>query len=76
MSTSIRVKAIGRGLVYISFLLIALRLAKYLVIGVTVLAGYVGGVLLVAGIFIWFVGNFMVGYTERHQNNHSFNSTS
>jgi hypothetical protein len=33
-------------------------------------------VLLVAGIFIWFVGNFMVGYTERHQNNHSFNSTS
>ena len=69
MNTSTRVQAIGRGLAYISLLLLAVRFAKYLINEVTLWAGYVGGVLLVAGISIWFVGTVMVGYTERHHNN-------
>jgi hypothetical protein len=50
-------------------MLMALRLARYLVDAVTLWAGYVGGVLFVAGILVWFVGCVMVGYTEQHHNN-------
>lgn len=64
MSTSMTVRAIGRGLTYMSILLIALRLAKYLLDSVTLWAGYVGGVLFVVGIVVWFVGAVMVGYKE------------
>jgi hypothetical protein len=65
MSTSMRVRAIGRGLVIISLLLLPLRLAVYLANNILILAGYVGGVLFAAGILLWFVGAAMVGYTEQ-----------
>ena len=68
MNTSRRVYAIGRGLVYVGLLLLSLRLAKYLVDAVTLWAGYIGGVLLVAGVIVWFIGTVMVGYTEQHRN--------
>lgn len=68
MNTSRRVHAIGRGLIYIGLLLLALRLAKYLINEVTLWAGYIGGIFFVAGIFVWFIGTVMVGYTEQHRN--------
>lgn len=64
MSTSMRVRAIGRGLTYASLLLIALRLARYLLDTVTLWAGYLGGALLAAGVIIWFIGAVIIGYKE------------
>ncbi len=64
MSTSTRVRAIGRGLAYIGLLLLALRLARYLVDTVALWAGYLGGVLFVVGVCVWFFGAVMVGYAE------------
>jgi hypothetical protein len=69
MSKSIRVRAIGRGLVILSLIVLPLRIARYLVNAVTDWAGYLGGVLFVAGIVIWFVGSVMVGYAEKNHNN-------
>ena len=69
MSTSMRVRAIGRGLVIVSLALLPLRLAVYLANKVLILAGYVSGVLFAAGILLWFIGAVMVGYTERHPKN-------
>ena len=66
MSTSMRLGAIGRGLVIISLLLLPLRLAVYLANKVLILAGYVSGALFLVGIILWLVGAVMVGYTERH----------
>ena len=60
-----RVRAIGRGLVIMSLVLLPLRLAVYLANKVLILAGYVSGVLFVAGILLWFVGAVMVGHTEQ-----------
>jgi hypothetical protein len=40
-----------------------------LINAVTLWAGYVGGVLLVAGIVVWLVGTVMVGYEEQNHNN-------
>jgi len=69
MSTSTRVRAIGRGLVIVSFLLLALRLAVYLASRVLTLAGYVGGLLFLAGIALWFIGSVMDGFTKQTSNN-------
>ncbi len=69
MSTSSRVRAIGRGLAFIGLFLLALRLAKYLVDAVTFWAGYLGGALFVAGLCVWFVGAVMVGYAEPEHKN-------
>jgi len=66
MSTSMRVRAIGRGLVIVSLLLLPLRLAVYLANKVLILAGYVSGALFLVGIILWLVGAVMVGYTETH----------
>lgn len=66
MSTSMRVRAIGRGLVIVSLLLLPLRLAVYLANKVLILAGYVSGALFLVGIILWLVGAVMLGYTERH----------
>jgi hypothetical protein len=72
MITATRVQRIGRGLAYISLLLLALRLAHYLLNEVTLWAGYVGRTLLLVGFLIWFVGTVMAGYTERqHHNSHT-----
>ncbi|MGO8734392.1 MAG: hypothetical protein ACLQVM_16580 [Terriglobia bacterium] len=68
MSKSIRVRAIGRGLVILSLIVLPLRIARYLVNVVTDWAGYLGGVLFVVGV-VWIVGSIMVGYTEQHHNN-------
>ena len=65
MSTSMRLGAIGRGLVIISLLLLPLRLAVYLANKVLILAGYVSGALFLVGISLWLVGAVMAGYTER-----------
>ena len=62
MTTAMRVRSIGRALVCISLVLLALPLLKYLVNGVTHLAGYAGRVLLAAGFAVWFIGAVMVGY--------------
>ena len=65
MSTAMIVRAIGRGLVIMSLVLLPLRLSMYLAARILVLAGHLGGVLFVAGIVLWFVGAVMAGYTER-----------
>lgn len=65
MSTPMKVRAIGRGLVILSLMLLPLRLAVYLASKVLILAGYLGSVFLIAGILLWFVGAVMVGYTEQ-----------
>jgi len=69
MNTSMKVRAIGRGLVILSLLLLPLRLAVYLANRVLILAGYVSGGLFIAGLLLWFVGAVMVGYTERPEKN-------
>jgi len=69
MSKSIRVRAIGRGLVILSLIVLPLRMARYLVNVVTDWAGYLGGVLFVVGVVVWIVGSIMVGYREQHHNN-------
>ncbi len=48
-----------------SLLLLALRVAVFLASKILILAGYVGGVLLVAGILLWIIGAVMVGYAEQ-----------
>ena len=67
MSSSMRVRAIGRGLVIVSLLLLALRMAVYIAARILMLAGYVGGLLFIAGIVLWFIGSVMTGYTEHAQ---------
>jgi cell division protein FtsW (lipid II flippase) len=69
MTTPMRVRAIGRGLVIASLVLLPFRLAVYLANKILILAGYVFGVLFVAGILLWFVGAVMVGYTEQPPKN-------
>jgi len=64
MDSGTKVRAIGRGLVIVSLLLLPLRLAVYLANKVLVLAGYVSGLLFLAGILLWFAGAVMVGYTQ------------
>jgi hypothetical protein len=63
-----KVRAIGRGLVITSLVLLPLRLAVYLANQVLILAGYVVGVVFVVGIVLWFVGAVMEGYTKRSPN--------
>ena len=69
MTTSMRVRAIGRGLVIVSLVLLPLRLAVYLANKILILAGYVGGVLFGVGILLWFLGAVMVGYSEQPPKN-------
>jgi len=64
MNNAMKVRAIGRGLVIVSLLLLPFRLAVYLASQVLVLAGYVSGSLLIAGIVLWIAGAIMVGYKE------------
>ena len=61
-----KVRAIGRGLVILSLLMLPFRLAVYLANKVLILAGYVGGALFLTGIILWFVGAAMVGFTEKN----------
>jgi hypothetical protein len=64
-----KVRAIGRGLVIMSLVLLPLRLAVYLANQVLILVGYVAGVALVVGIVLWFVGAVMVRYTKHSPDN-------
>jgi len=69
MSNGGRVRAVGKGLVIVSLLLLPLRLAVYLANRILILAGYVVGVLFVAGLVLWFIGAVMTGYTEQGPKN-------
>ena len=69
MSNAMRVRAIGRGLVILSLVLLPLRLAVYLANKLLILAGYLGGTVFVVGILLWFVGAMMVGYEEPPRKN-------
>jgi len=69
MSTSMKVRAIGRGLVITSLVLLPLRLAVYLANQVLIWAGYIAGVVFAVGIVLWFVGAVMVGYTKQSPTN-------
>jgi hypothetical protein len=69
MSTSMRIRAIGRGLVIVSLVLMALRVAVYVAGRLLILAGYLGGLLFIAGIVLWFGGSVMTGYSEHAPRN-------
>jgi hypothetical protein len=69
MSSSMRVRAMGRGLVIVSLVLLAFRVAVYLASRLLMLAGYVGGLLFVSGVALWFIGSVMTGYTDHSPRN-------
>jgi len=69
MSKAMKVRAIGRGLVILSLVLMPLRLAVYLANKLLILAGYLGGTVFVVGILLWFVGAVMVGYEVQPRKN-------